>query len=288
MGSWGRGAVRAARRGREVGGDPGADRVGPVSAALRRRVCDRACGSHRVRPAAGDRARVWPAGGAEPSKCRRRLGPAARWRDEVGRDGAAPVGGAARGAGARSSVIRRSATTRSPSSTASRRRPSPGRSWTSPRSCRPTTCGGRSSAPSSSSSSTSPRLTPDARGPPATARAAASCSTSSPTCRTTAQRTRSDVEAAFLQLCLDHDLPRPQINRINNGAERDFRLPAHRLIVEVDGYAYHRDRRAFTNDRARDREALRRGHRTARFTATEIVSRPTAVAHELRALLNLN
>jgi very-short-patch-repair endonuclease len=101
------------------------------------------------------------------------------------------------------------------------------------------------------------------------------------------ERTRSDVEAAFLQLCLDNGLPRPQVNRINNGAERDFRFPDHRLVVEVDGYTYHRDRRAFTNDRVRDREALRRGHRTARFTAVEIVSTPTAVADELKALLNL-
>jgi very-short-patch-repair endonuclease len=100
-------------------------------------------------------------------------------------------------------------------------------------------------------------------------------------------RTRSDVEAAFLQLCLDHGLPRPQVNRINNGAERDFRFPDHRLIVEVDSYTFHRGRRAFTDDRARDREVLRRGHRTARFTAVEIASAPTAVAEELRALLNL-
>jgi very-short-patch-repair endonuclease len=100
-------------------------------------------------------------------------------------------------------------------------------------------------------------------------------------------RTRSDVEAAFLQLCLDHDLPRPQVNRINNGAERDFRFPAHRLIVEVDSYTFHRGRRAFASDRARDREALRRGQRTARFTAAEIASTPAAVAQELRALLNL-
>jgi very-short-patch-repair endonuclease len=101
------------------------------------------------------------------------------------------------------------------------------------------------------------------------------------------ERTRSDVEAAFLQLCLDHGLPRPQVNRVENGAEQDFRFPAHRLIVEVDSYTFHRGRRAFANDRARDRDALRRGHRTARFTAVEIASTPIAVAQELRALLNL-
>jgi very-short-patch-repair endonuclease len=100
-------------------------------------------------------------------------------------------------------------------------------------------------------------------------------------------RTRSDVEAAFLQLCLDHGLPRPQVNRTENGAEQDFRFPGHNLIVEVDSYTYHRGRRAFANDRARDRDALRRGERTARFTTVEIASAPAAVARELKALLNL-
>jgi very-short-patch-repair endonuclease len=101
-------------------------------------------------------------------------------------------------------------------------------------------------------------------------------------------RTRSDVEAAFLQLCVDHGLPRPQVNRTNNGREHDFTWPAHDLIVEVDGYAFHRSRKAFANDRARDRDALRRGRRVARFTAVEVVSAPTVVAHELEALLKLN
>jgi very-short-patch-repair endonuclease len=100
-------------------------------------------------------------------------------------------------------------------------------------------------------------------------------------------RTRSDVEAAFLQLCLDHDLPRPQVNHIESGTEHDFTFPAHRLIVEVDGYAYHRGRTAFRRDRARDREALRRGCRTVRFTAAEVLSAPRAVAAELRIILNL-
>ena len=100
-------------------------------------------------------------------------------------------------------------------------------------------------------------------------------------------RTRSDVEAAFLQLCLDHHLPRPQVNHIKNGTEHDFAFPAQRLIVEVDGYAYDRGRKAFPHDRARDREALRRGQRTARFTAAEVLSGPSGVAAGLRILLNL-
>jgi hypothetical protein len=99
--------------------------------------------------------------------------------------------------------------------------------------------------------------------------------------------TRSDVEAGFLQLCADHDLPRPQANRIRAGRERDFTWPGNNLIVEIDGYSFHRSRTAFQGDRARDRQALQRGRRVARFTAHEVVATPAAVAAEVRALLNL-
>jgi very-short-patch-repair endonuclease len=98
-------------------------------------------------------------------------------------------------------------------------------------------------------------------------------------------RTRSDVEAAFLQLCVDHGLPRPEVNQHEDSRERDFVFPAHRLVVEVDGWKFHRSRRSFTEDRRRDRDTLARGLRTARFTAEEIGRRPAAIAAELRVLL---
>jgi very-short-patch-repair endonuclease len=97
--------------------------------------------------------------------------------------------------------------------------------------------------------------------------------------------TRSDAEAAFLQICLDHHLPRPMVNRYEDGRETDFHWPSDNLIVEVDGYATHRSRRAFAGDRARDRAALSRGVRTARFTASEIHHEPGRVAAQLRRLL---
>jgi very-short-patch-repair endonuclease len=98
-------------------------------------------------------------------------------------------------------------------------------------------------------------------------------------------RTRSDVEAALLQICIDYGLPRPQVNHHDNGVGVDFRWPEHRLVVEVDGWAFHRTRRSFGADRARDRRALREGWHTARFTASEVQRRPAAVAEELAALL---
>jgi very-short-patch-repair endonuclease len=101
------------------------------------------------------------------------------------------------------------------------------------------------------------------------------------------ERTRSDVEAAFLQLCVDHGLPRPRVNRTTGGREHDFTWPDHGLVVEIDGYAYHRTRRAFREDRARDRALLTAGRRVARFTASEVLNDADAVASELRALLKL-
>jgi very-short-patch-repair endonuclease len=97
--------------------------------------------------------------------------------------------------------------------------------------------------------------------------------------------TRSDVEAALLQLCVEHGLPRPYVNHIVNGVEADFSWPTHRLIVEVDGWAYHRGRAAFASDRARDRRALAAGWRVARFTAVEVSRTPQVVAEELQRLL---
>ncbi|MCW2985781.1 MAG: hypothetical protein JWR63_3351 [Conexibacter sp.] len=98
--------------------------------------------------------------------------------------------------------------------------------------------------------------------------------------------TRSDLEALLLQLCLDHDLPRPEVNRYDGVRESDFRWPNHRLIVEVDSWTFHgRTRRAFDGDRARDRALLREGWRVARFTDRQILADPAGIAAEIRLLI---
>lgn len=98
--------------------------------------------------------------------------------------------------------------------------------------------------------------------------------------------TRSDLEAIMLQICLDYGLPRPQVNRYDGVRESDFRWPSHRLIVEVDSWIFHgRTRRAFDDDRARDRALLREGWRVARFTDRQILTDRAGIARELAALL---
>jgi len=58
-----------------------------------------------------------------------------------------------------------------------------------------------------------------------------------------------------------------------------------RVIVEVDGRAYHSDPAAFNRDRRRDRAAYLAGYVPLRFTYAEVVYEPeTVVAHVRRAL----
>ena len=90
--------------------------------------------------------------------------------------------------------------------------------------------------------------------------------------------TRSELEERFLALCDDHGLPRPETNSYVEHYEVDFVWRARRLIVEVDGYAYHRSPRAFETDRERDVVLTLAGWRVMRFTWRHITERARWVA----------
>jgi Transcriptional regulator, AbiEi antitoxin len=53
---------------------------------------------------------------------------------------------------------------------------------------------------------------------------------------------RSELERLFLDLCHRADLPPPTVNAHVEGLEVDALWPEQRLIVELDGYAFHHDR----------------------------------------------
>jgi very-short-patch-repair endonuclease len=65
----------------------------------------------------------------------------------------------------------------------------------------------------------------------------------------------------------------------------DFLWRDRRLIVETDGYRYHRGRSAFEADRSRDRDLKLRGYNVVRFTHRQLVDEAAGVAHTLRVLL---
>jgi very-short-patch-repair endonuclease len=96
---------------------------------------------------------------------------------------------------------------------------------------------------------------------------------------------RSDLEILFTQLCARHGLPRPRINQPVQGKEVDFLFPDNLLIVEVDSWRYHKTRRAFEEDRARDVLTTQAGYRTLRFTDRQLTRQPNAVTDAIAAVL---
>jgi very-short-patch-repair endonuclease len=97
--------------------------------------------------------------------------------------------------------------------------------------------------------------------------------------------TRSELEACFLALCDDHALPRPRTNTCIEGIEVDFVWRRQRLIVEVDGYRYHRSPSSFEDDRERDVTLSLAGWHVLRFTWTQVTTRPKWVANAVRKRL---
>jgi len=64
--------------------------------------------------------------------------------------------------------------------------------------------------------------------------------------------TRSEAERKVLELIRAARLPIPRTNTRLHGYEVDLLWPDQRLVVEVDGYAFHSHRAAFERDRRRD------------------------------------
>ncbi|MGB7685416.1 MAG: DUF559 domain-containing protein [Solirubrobacterales bacterium] len=91
-------------------------------------------------------------------------------------------------------------------------------------------------------------------------------------------RTRSELEHRFLQLCRRTRLPKPKVNVRVGSRLVDFLWPEQRLIVETDGYRYHRGSAAFEDDHARDLELRRLGYDVLRLTFRQVTKDPTGVA----------
>jgi very-short-patch-repair endonuclease len=69
------------------------------------------------------------------------------------------------------------------------------------------------------------------------------------------------------------------------GYEVDALWPAERLIVEVDGFAFHSARSSFESDRKRDAELTAAGYRVIRVTWRQLVEEPEAVVARLARAL---
>jgi very-short-patch-repair endonuclease len=99
--------------------------------------------------------------------------------------------------------------------------------------------------------------------------------------------TRSELERRFLRLCRGAGLPQPAVNVPVGGIEVDCLWRGTRVVVELDGYAFHSDRAAFERDRERDARLQLAGYRVLRVTHRRLVEEPDAVITEVAALLRL-
>jgi very-short-patch-repair endonuclease len=90
--------------------------------------------------------------------------------------------------------------------------------------------------------------------------------------------TRSEAERRLLRRIHEAGLPAPMVNRWVAGYEVDMYWPAARLVVEIDGFEFHRSRPAFEADRARDADLGDAGIRVLRVTWRQIT-------HDVQTLL---
>jgi len=97
--------------------------------------------------------------------------------------------------------------------------------------------------------------------------------------------TRSEAEGRMLALIRAARLPEPETNARVAGHEVDFSWRQQRLVVEVDGYAFHSSRRSFERDRRRDQALAREGWRVVRVTWRQMGAEPMVLVATLATAL---
>jgi Protein of unknown function (DUF559) len=96
---------------------------------------------------------------------------------------------------------------------------------------------------------------------------------------------RSELERRFLELCEREGIAPPAVNVLVAGHVVDCLWPAERLVVELDGFAYHRTRAAHERDHERDTALAIAGFSVLRFSWSQVRDRPQTVAAALRPRL---
>jgi predicted transcriptional regulator of viral defense system len=97
---------------------------------------------------------------------------------------------------------------------------------------------------------------------------------------------RSDLEERFALFCREYGIVPTATNVEVLGDEVDAFWPRERVIVELDGYAFHRHRAVFESDRSKDIARQVAGYRAIRITDWRLEREPDTVAAEIRALLD--
>jgi len=102
----------------------------------------------------------------------------------------------------------------------------------------------------------------------------------------TTDRTRSDLETLFLDICRRYGLPHPEVNVKLGRWTVDFLWRDERLVVETDFWGYHRGSVAFEDDHARDLDLRSTGYTVLRYDDTQLESEPAHVAEDVSRALS--
>jgi very-short-patch-repair endonuclease len=92
---------------------------------------------------------------------------------------------------------------------------------------------------------------------------------------------RSVLELRFLRMCGAHGIARPQVNVRIGEWTPDFLWPDRRLVVETDGYDFHRTPAARRRDARKDEAMKGLGLTVVRLTWFDVVERPAATAERI-------
>ena len=96
---------------------------------------------------------------------------------------------------------------------------------------------------------------------------------------------RSVLEVLFLRLCRDHGITRPETNVRIASLEVDCLWREPRLIVELDGYEFHRGMEKLEQDAARSAALAAQGWNVMRLTWRMITTEPEVAAGRVRDAL---
>jgi very-short-patch-repair endonuclease len=103
------------------------------------------------------------------------------------------------------------------------------------------------------------------------------------------RQTRSELEDRFQELLAGTELPRPRFNALLDGDraqhEVDAFWPSQRLVVQLDGFAFHRTRRDRERDAATDADLELGGMRVVRLTWEEVTRQADRTVRRLAVIL---
>ena len=98
--------------------------------------------------------------------------------------------------------------------------------------------------------------------------------------------TDSGFEDDLLPFCVRYDLPIPETNVYVAGHRVDALFRVEKVIIECDGWIFHRSREVFESDRDRDADTLEAGHVTVRLTKRRLRGQPDREAERLHNILS--